>query len=338
MSEPRGMPWGRIIFLTIQIIIAGGLMVWIFRQPGFTESFSTAWKGIHPGWLIAGVIVAGASVAAHVWRWWICLKLLGITVGFARLSGVLLASSFIGTFVIGGIGGDAARVLMLTRQFPGSASKLMVSVVADRLCGLVSLALPALIFTFPVREVLSQTSVGKAALHFLWGYLVLATALFVFSIFCGTERARRHLPKWMPGRDWMIHVSECFEMLRPSGFGLFGAIAASVLMLTLHFATFWCIAKGCGADVSLVQTHAVLPIIEAATTVPATPGGLGMREELFRDQLGSLCGTPAGAAVLISLGGFLCGLLWCLAGGIAVTSLLPRSISLPKNGLSGTTP
>lgn len=55
-----------------------------------------------------------------------------------------------------------------------------------------------------------------------------------------------------------------------------------------------------------------------------------MREELFRDQLASLSQTPSGAAVIISLGGFLCGLVWCLLGGLAAASLLPRSLSLPK--------
>lgn len=331
MSGSSGKKWGSWIFLVIQLLIAAAILWWILQRPGFTESFATAWKNIHPGWLAAGLLMAGTSIAAHVWRWWICLKLLGITVAWRQLGRVFLASSFIGTFVIGGIGGDAARVLMLTRQFPGSASRLMVSVVADRLCGLISLIIPALIFTLPVREILSSTPVGKAAVHFLWGYLILSSLLFLFCWFCGTEKARRWLPKWAPARDWMLHVSDCFELLRPTGIKLLAAVAASVLMVALHFATFWCIAKGCDAGVSLKEINSVMPVIDAATTVPATPGGIGLREELFRDQLGSLSHTPAGPAVLISLGGFLCGLVWCLLGGIAAASLLPRSIALSKH-------
>lgn len=335
MSGPAAKPWGRWIFLAVQIVIAALIMAWIFRRPGFTESFATAWRDIHPGWLAAGVAVAGASIAAHVWRWWICLRLLGISPGWTRLAGVFLASTFIGTFVIGGIGGDAARVLMLTRQFPGSASRLMVSVVADRLCGLISLILPALIFTLPASGILSTTPVGKAAVHFLWGYLILASLLFLFCWFCGTDKARRWLPKWAPARDWMLHVSDCFEMLRPSGFRLLAAVAASVLMVALHFATFWCIAKGCGAGVTLNEINTVMPVIEAATTVPATPGGVGLREELFADQLGSLSATPSGHAVLISLAGFLCGLVWSVLGGLAAVSLLPKSIAIPAHARSG---
>lgn len=335
MSRPSGRSWGRWAFLAAQVVLAVLLMVWIIRRPGFTESFATAWKNIHPGWLIAGVLAAGASITAHVWRWWICLRLLGISPTWTRLAGVFLASTFIGTFIIGGLGGDAARVLMLTRQFPGSASRLMVSVIADRLCGLISLIIPALIFTLPASAILSKTPVGKAAVHFLWGYLVFSTLLFVFCWFCGTDRARRWLPAWAPARDWMLHVSDCFEMLRPTGVRLLAAVAASLLMVALHFATFWCIAEGCGADVTLREINTVMPVIDAATTVPATPGGIGVREELFSDQLGSLAGIPSGPSVLISLAGFLCGLIWSALGGLAAASLLPKSISQPSHAPSG---
>ncbi len=326
----RRVSWGRLIFLGVQVVITGLLLWWILSRPGFVGSFLDAWWDIHPGWLAAGVGVAGASIMAHVWRWWICLRLLGLRPGWWRLCGVFLASMFIGTFVIGGIGGDAARIVMLAGDHPGARSKLAVSVIADRLCGLISLIVPALIFTLPARHILSATPAGKAAVHFLWGYLVLASALFIFCHLCGTEKARRYLPRWMPAREWMLHVSGCFEQLRPSGARLLAAVAASLIMLALHFATFWCIAEGCGAAVSLAQISTVLPVIESATTVPATPGGIGMREELFRDLLRSLAGTPDGAAVLISLAGFLCGLVWCLLGGFTAGSLLPRSLRSAK--------
>jgi uncharacterized membrane protein YbhN (UPF0104 family) len=329
--------WGRWAFFALQVVISGLLAWWIIRRPGFAESFANAWKNTHPGWLVTGILVAGASIAAHVWRWWICLRLLGLHISWLRLAGVFLASTFIGTFVIGGLGGDAARILMLTRQYPGTASKLMVSVVADRLCGLVSLILPAILLTLPASARLSSTPIGKAAVHFLWGYLIFSSLLFAFCWFCGTEKARRWLPKWAPARDWMLHVSDCFEMLRPTGFRLFAAVGASVLMIAFHFATFWSIARGCGADVSLVEMSTVMPVVESATTIPATPGGLGMREELFINQLQSLSGTPSGQSVLISLAGFVCGLFWCIPGAVAATSLLPKSLRPPDHASSGTT-
>lgn len=319
--------WKSLAFFAVQLAIVAGLMWWIFRQPGFLEGFATAWQNVRLEWLAAGLLVAGASIAAHVWRWWLCLRLLGIPASWGSVGGVYLASSFIGTFIIGGIGGDAARILMMTRQFPGISSRLMVSVIADRLCGLISLIIPALIFTLPVQAELSQTPVGKTAVHFLWGYLVFATALFIFSFSSGSEKSRQRLPKWIPGRAWMLQISDAFEALRPDMRGLFAAIAASLLMLALHFATFWCVAKGCQANVSFSEMSAVMPVIEAATTVPATPSGLGIREEVFRDQLGSLCNVAAGTAVLISLGGFICGLVWNLCGGLAAAALLPRALS-----------
>ncbi len=319
--------WKQVLFLGAQLAMGAGLLCWIFSRPGFLSNFATAWSGVRMEWLIAGIAAAGLSVASHVWRWCLCLRLLGIHASWSRLGAVFLASSFVGSFVIGGVGGDATRVMLLLPQHPGAGSKIMVSVIADRLCGLVSLALPALFFTAPAHEVLSSTPMGLAALRFLWGYLVFSAILFVFAFSSGTEMARRRLPSWIPGRAWMLQFSAAFQALRPKLSGFVAAVAASVIMLFLHFVTFWCAARGCGAPVSLAEMSAVLPVIEAATTIPVTPSGIGVREELFRDQLGSLCGLSAGAAVLLSLAGFACTLVWSVAGGLAAALLLPR----PKN-------
>jgi uncharacterized membrane protein YbhN (UPF0104 family) len=161
-------------------------------------------------------------------------------------------------------------------------------------------------------------------LHFLGGYLVLSLALFAFSFGSGWERARGWLPRWLPARAWFLHVSDSFRALRPDPLGLAAAAASSMAMLFFHFATFWCVARGCGSGIGVGQMFAVLPVVEAATTVPATPSGIGIREEIMRDQLHSLCGTPSGEAVLISLAGFSCGLIWYLLGGLAALIFMPH--------------
>lgn len=328
----------KLVVIAVQACIAGGIFFWIFRNPESWEGVRGAWSRCHFGWMLLALAFAGASIAAHVWRWWFCLRLLDLPVGWGRLAAVFLAGSFIGTFMIGGIGGDTARVMLLTPVHRGALSRLMVSVVADRLCGLVALAVPVVMFTWAAWDRLGQTVLGRGALNFLAGYLILAVGLFVLSFGSGWERARRCLPRWLPARAWFLHVSDCFRSLRPGSTGFAAAAVSSVVMLFLHFATFWCVARGCGSGIRFGEMCAVLPVVEAATTVPATPSGIGVREEIMRDQLHSLCGTGSGEAVLISLAGFSCGMIWYLLGGIVALIFMPHRPKLAAHAAPATQP
>lgn len=317
-----------IVFLA-QVLATGLVFAWIFRQPGLLEGMRRTLGRCDPWWLALALLCAGLSIAAHVWRWWWCLKLLDAPVRWTRLFGVFLAGSFLGTFMVGGIGGDTARILLLARSYPGKFSRLTISVIADRLFGLVALAVPAMLFTFPAREILSGSGIGMAAVHFLGGYLVLSLLLFLFSFGSGWERARRCLPRWLPARAWFLGVSDAFRALRPDARGLLAATASSFGMLALHFATFWCVARSFTGALGFFDLCAVMPVVEAATTVPATPSGIGIREELFRDQLFLLNGLDAATAVWISLAGFTCGLVWHLLGGTIAMFFTPRLVLLP---------
>jgi uncharacterized protein (TIRG00374 family) len=317
-----------LVFLA-QVLAAALVFGWIFRQPGLLAGMRETLGRCDPWWLVLALLCAGLSIVAHVWRWWWCLKLLDVPVRWTKLFGVFLAGSFLGTFMIGGIGGDTARILLLARSYPGKFPRLTISVIADRLFGLVALGIPAILFTFPARETLSGSIIGKGAVHFLGGYLVFSFLLFLFSFGSGWERARRCLPRWLPARDWFLGVSDAFRALRPDAKGLLAATVSSVGMLALHFSTFWCVARSFTGAVGFFDFCAIMPVVEAATTVPATPSGIGIREELFRDQLFLLNGLDAATAVWISLAGFSCGLAWHLVGGAVAMFFTPRLLLAP---------
>ena len=311
-------------FLLLQVTAGAGLLWWMFRRPGLAEDFVAALRQVDVWWLLAALVAAWISIMAHVCRWWLCLRVLGLPTGWRHLHNVFLASSFLGIFTIGGLGADAARDVLLARDHPGNTSRLTVSVIADRLCGLISLLVPVLLFTLPMQDRLSGTLMGRGAFHFLGGYMVFSLALLVFAFFSGSDFARNKLPSWLPARDWLYSASEALQALRPDPAGLFAAVVVSTVMLAFHFLTFWCVARGAGAAVPLADLFAALPVVEAATTVPITPSGIGVREEVMMDQLRALSGTSAGVATLISMAAFLCGQFWYLLGGLLAVPLFSK--------------
>jgi hypothetical protein len=73
-----------------------------------------------------------------------------------------------------------------------------------------------------------------------------------------------------------------------------------------------------------MDVFSVMPVITLVTALPVFIGGLGAREQLFKQLLGDLAGTPADVAVAISLTGFAIYLVWALVGAVLFVTMRPR--------------
>jgi uncharacterized membrane protein YbhN (UPF0104 family) len=97
-----------------------------------------------------------------------------------------------------------------------------------------------------------------------------------------------------------------------------------------YFAVFWCAARAFGAGVPVLDIFSVMPVITLITALPVFIGGLGAREQLFRQLLGDLSGTPADVAVAISLTGFAIYLVWSLVGAVMFVMMRPAGMTLTE--------
>lgn len=90
-------------------------------------------------WYLAVVLVmVGLDRVVMTLRWWLLLRASGNTIGFADASRLFLVSSFVGSFMPAGVGGDAARAYGLA-QGPTTGSEAVASVAVDRMLGVLSL-------------------------------------------------------------------------------------------------------------------------------------------------------------------------------------------------------
>lgn len=94
--------------------------------------------------LILVLMMVGLDRAVMILRWILLLRASDIRISTADATRLFLVSSFVGSFLPAGIGADAARAYGLARENT-TGSEALASVAVDRLLGIASLVLMAII-------------------------------------------------------------------------------------------------------------------------------------------------------------------------------------------------
>ena len=83
--------------------------------------------------------------AVMILRWILLLRASGIPISTGEAMRLFLVSSFVGSFLPAGIGADAARAYGLSRDCGDRAATRVASVAVDRLLGVLSLVVMAVV-------------------------------------------------------------------------------------------------------------------------------------------------------------------------------------------------
>jgi len=218
---------------------------------------------------------------------------------------------------IGGVGGDAARIFLLIREYPDKKLAITLTVMVDHLAGLVGLALIFFAVTAGRFEALEdQSRLGKEVIHVSWMFFAggLAMIALMFITCYPPVHARIHKPGRNFRWEMLRRLPEVYDVFRRRwGLGLC-SLAASIAMLPMFFASFWCGAKALGSNVDLWSVFSAMPVVDVVSALPLAIAGVGLRENAFELLMHDLTGMPADIAVSASLIGFFCTLACSLPG------------------------
>lgn len=92
--------------------------------------------------MVLGLVAIDRSVM--IWRWILLLRASGVAITARAAARLFLVSSFVGSFLPAGIGADAARAYGLSRETT-SGSEALASVAVDRLLGVMSIVVMAMV-------------------------------------------------------------------------------------------------------------------------------------------------------------------------------------------------
>ena len=136
--------------MLVRIAVTVAILAYLATDIDMGEA-ARATAAISTPHLLFVLMLVAVDRAVMILRWLLLLRASGIDISTKDASRLFLVSSFVGSFLPAGIGADAARAYGLTRsktQDPRPntpASEALASVAVDRLLGILSLVLMAII-------------------------------------------------------------------------------------------------------------------------------------------------------------------------------------------------
>jgi len=335
------------IFTALQILVTLATLWWVFHDPEKNKHIWHAIIGADKWWFLAAIAAYGVVELLAAVRWIILLRVQDVHLGWWRTLRLLMIGIFFNLFMPGGTGGDVIKSYFLLKETPGKKGPALLAVLMDRLIGLVGLIVVSGIVIAWRWDWLTE---GKQfeALNPLWLFNPVKTIdwfshvpntvklLYILLLVLGSSvvgilisflvtgfKLTHRLPANMPGRDHIIDLSIAYNQYAKAWPQ---SLAALVISFGVHigsFLVFYYAALSVHMKALLIDFLAIMPIINTLAALPISVGGAGVREGMFQEMLGSLCGVPAPMALATSLLGYAVLAFWAIVGGIIYMTYRP---------------
>ena len=260
-------------------------------------------------------------------RWWFLLRANGLGVRFIEAQKFGWIGLFFNNVMPGATGGDVVKAVYIVRHCSGDRVRAVVSIVIDRILGVVSLlvvgSLASLLAMdrFPVfASAMWLTGLGVLVFCFLLISPALRRVLFFDALVA-------KLPEKLGAiiRDLDAAVLH----YRGHLLGIGGWILASPVIYTLLVGSFFCMSEALGVGISITDLFFIVPVASVIQGIPIAPAGWGIGEAAYGTLIGkfgasALPGVPDAEQVMRTRGVALSVLhrvhvaLWSLIGGIAM--------------------
>lgn len=287
------MKHSRFLSLTFKIFFTVGAFWLALHEVDFDHLAHILQTQASDGLVIAGLLIM-LQIALGGLRWRMVLSALSEAGKSPSVSeGVKLyyISAFFNCCLPGTVGGDVVRV-WLAKSGHVPLPTAIYSVVIDRIIALVALG----ILVFATLPLLGN-AMGFDAQLWLPVMFVVAIAGLLFAF-----RAQAWLAPYQQIRlvRWLLHFIDCLRLVfkHPKtsavslGFGLFAHVCFCLCAYVL--------AASLGAEMTILQSLTLVPLVMLAITMPVSIGGWGVREVSMVGMLG-LIGISQEVALTLSI-------------------------------------
>jgi len=286
-------------------------------HPGMPRAF----REMDPGGLLLAQACFLVSVLTIVTRWWRLLALAGCPTSWWNAMRLTFLGLFFNNVMPGQTGGDLVKGVIVAKENPGRRADALVTVLVDRVFGMLALALLALVVIL-----VAPGPFDDLRPPLLWGLgLCLVGALLYSSKTFRRRVGLSALVDRLPIGEKLRSVDRAALLYLRHPLALAVAFGFSVVnhfLVTLGV-YFLGGAIGVGRDqVSLLDYLVLVPVANLIGAVPLAPGGWGLGELAFRGLFGMI-GASAALGVAVSVTFRLSQLALGLIGGVFL--LLPGS-------------
>ncbi len=245
-----------------------------------TVNWHDTWQAIRQSnlWLLLlAALVNLLSLAVKGVRWWLFLRPIG-----ASSLGLAMRATFAGAGlnnVLVANGGEAARVIFVSRATKLPSAKVLATLLIERLFEMVGYVV---MLALAVSFLRLPPSISRMR-PFAWAALVVIAILFTWLI----RRPQAIEDVLTPATTWWGRTKQYGERLvqtlgsvsTASRFA--AAMGLSVLVWALQVATYHLTAMAAGFRLPLVGTVACLLAVNIGFAIRATPGNVGLFQMMY---------------------------------------------------------
>lgn len=291
-------------------------VAWTYGPPGLWDTLTS----MDVKYLLLSIVLMGAILLIGILRWQVILNVHGLGLPFSRTTEISLIGHFFNSFLLGSVGGDLLKSYYVARETHHKKTEAVVTVAVDRIVGLFSMLLMACLLALPNWNILTGTPKLHAVLYLIVAMTVGCAGFIFLSFWGGVSRGIPRAREWLrklPKGEMLERSVEAFrEFGRDKTFFL-RVLPISILANVVCIFHFMTLIWGFHLQAPLLLIAAIVPIVTCISTLPITPSGLGVRENLYVWFLtSSAIGIPYAESLLISLIGFGTSLFWSAIGGL----------------------
>ncbi len=291
--------------------IAAGTVTW---RPGMLRAF----RDLEPAGVWSALGFLSLGLLASVSRWWRLLAIAGCATRWTSAMRLTLLGFFFNLVVPGLTGGDVIKAVLVVRENPARRADALMSVVVDRVLGLVTL------MGLATAVVLMS---GDRFRDLRWP-VTLAFAAMAGGLWVVMHDWPRRLLRFdallarLPLKEQVQNLDRAMRIVVAHPIELVAAFALSAFNHLCVAAAVWSLGHAFGDSLSYFEYVGVTSIANAVSALPIAPAGWGVGEAAFGYIFGLLGAAPSlGVAVsvtyrLLNMGiGLVGGLFLLLPGG-----------------------
>jgi uncharacterized protein (TIRG00374 family) len=297
-----------------RVVAAVGLTALMLWWAGPASVWQAA-RGARVSWIAAALLLVAVDRSLMAYRWIALLRAIP-SASHPRLRDILrvfFVSTYLGTFLPGSVGGDAARTYALTR-LAVPATDAFASVFLDRLLGVLSLLIMALAGLVLARDLAHDPAVVVSLIATALACAVAAAMIFSRHAALLGHAVARRLPFERAGRV-TTGVVAGLQRYAPERGTLALVLAASVAVQILRVLQAYTLGRSLHIALPLTTYFAFVPIILLVMLLPISINGLGTSQVAFVGLFARV-GVGQGPAFALSVLCLALGVLGNLPGGL----------------------
>lgn len=316
------------IFLIAKLVFAVVVIAWLFRKVDAHRVWGTM-RDAHRGPILLGLVLCWVTIVFAAWRWHRLLRVFNIPIAFGSLLCIAQIGPFFALFLPGPTGDDLTRMLYISRLAPGRVAESCSTVLLDRcigLTGLFLLALTCLPWQWPLLTASSQTFWLAITILAGGSFVAIGGALF-FVAGHPTHRWLERRLRSRPAHSLRDEAARIWRLFCDNKRVIGQVILVAVGTQLVNCVLFYLAGAAVGIDLSLQRWLSFVPIVLAASALPISIAGIGVREYLLVLFLGAIGGVESESALAASFVTFSIILTVCLTGGLLYIFYKPKASS-----------